>query len=49
MVTFTGAKKGTNTKKGGILTLLSTLVRYIKNKIESAYKRTKRNCQSSIS
>ena len=36
---LTGIKKGTNAKKRGLLRLLSDPVRYVKRKIESAYKR----------
>ena len=43
MVTLARIKKGTDTssnvKKRDILTLLSAPVRYVKQKIESAYKR----------
>ena len=39
MVRLTGIKKGTNAKKRGLLRLLSDPVRYVKCKIESAYKR----------
>ena len=39
MVRLTGIKNGTNAKKRGILRLLSAPVRYVKHKIESAYKR----------
>ena len=39
MVRLTGIKKGTNAKKRGLLKLLSDPVRYVKRKIESAYKR----------
>ena len=39
MVRLTGIKKGTNAKKRGLLRLLSDPVRYVKRKIESAYKR----------
>ena len=36
---LTRIKKGTNAKKRGLLRLLSDPVRYVKRKIESAYKR----------
>ena len=39
MVRLTGIKKSTNAKKRGLLRLLSDPVRYVKRKIESAYKR----------
>ena len=39
MVRLTRIKKGTNAKKRGLLRLLSDPVRYVKRKIESAYKR----------
>ena len=38
MVNLTGKKNSTNTKKRGILRLLSAPARYIKCKVKSVYK-----------
>ena len=39
MVNLTGKKNSTNTKKRGILRLLSAPARYIKCKVKSVYKK----------
>ena len=39
MVNITRNKKGTNEKKRSVLRVLSALVRYIKSKVKSVYKK----------